>query len=130
MKPSKVRLSLSSGSHADRLSTTALAKRKAETLLTESAGNLLFSEFGTRRRRSYRIHEAVVKGLIEGDKYWATTDDGNRVLSENGGKKSGGLAGTSNVSVCLRIPRFRADRPSPGLLGNAVRVATCGNNCS
>jgi hypothetical protein len=45
----------------------------------------------------------VVKGLIEGDKYWATTDDGNRVLGENGGKKSGGLAGTSNVSVCREV---------------------------
>jgi nicotinate phosphoribosyltransferase len=66
--------------------------------LTESAGNILFSEFGTRRRRSYMVHDAVIKGLIEGDKEWATTEDGKKILAENGGKKSGGLAGTSNVS--------------------------------
>ena len=44
------------------------------------------------------VHDAVIKGLIEGDKEWATTEDGKKILAENGGKKSGGLAGTSNVS--------------------------------
>lgn len=82
-----------------------LAKQKTLTLLTESAGNILFSEFGTRRRRSYRVHEAVIKGLIKGDREWAGTDDGKRILAENGGKKSGGLAGTSNVSMRPTIKR-------------------------
>ena len=86
-------------------SASELAKQKALALLTESAGNILFSEFGTRRRRSYRIHEAVIKGLIKGDNEWAKTEAGKRILAENGGKKSGGLAGTSNVSMCHMVKR-------------------------
>jgi len=67
------------------------AADKAYTLLSRSNGNLVFSEFGTRRRRSWEVQKLVLEGLMEGEKrYWA----------EVGGRhgKKGGLIGTSNVS--------------------------------
>ncbi len=89
--------------HARLRSTTDKAKRKALRLLsahTASAGcqpPLLFSEFGTRRRRSYKIQETVLRGLIKGDQEY-----------KRGQQAGGGLAGTSNVSGPAR-PTIRAD---------------------
>jgi nicotinate phosphoribosyltransferase len=76
----------------------ALAKEKTFRLMTRSQGSLLFSEFGTRRRRSHKVHEAVIKGLIAGDREWASSEDGKKVLSLKKTPAAGGLAGTSNVS--------------------------------
>lgn len=76
----------------------ALAKEKTFRLMTHSQGSLLFSEFGTRRRRSHKVHEAVIKGLIAGDREWASSEDGKKVLSLKQTPAAGGLAGTSNVS--------------------------------
>jgi nicotinate phosphoribosyltransferase len=60
-----------------------LAYQKGKTLLQTGAA---FSEFGTRRRRSYAAHETVLRGLI-------------RARDEFEGKCSvlGKLTGTSNV---------------------------------
>ena len=76
----------------DPTSTRNLAASKAYRLLSESSGNLVYSEFGTRRRRSYRVQKQVLEGSREGEeKYW----------KEVGGRqgKPGGLSGTSNVST-------------------------------
>lgn len=56
-------------------------------LLTSTPTPLAFSEFGTRRRRSFKAHDVVLQGLIQGQKEWR----------EKGGQGVG-LAGTSNVS--------------------------------
>jgi nicotinate phosphoribosyltransferase len=51
---------------------------------------LIFSEFGTRRRRSFHVQDLVMRGLVEGY-------EEHKVR----GAKGGVLAGTSNVSVLL-----------------------------
>src|SRR5689334_9155396 len=48
---------------------------------------LIFSEFGTRRRRSFHVQDLVMRGLVEGYEERKAT-----------GAKGGVLAGTSNVS--------------------------------
>ena len=51
---------------------------------------LVFSEFGTRRRRSFQVHDLVMQGLCEG-------------MSEHKKTGTGGLfAGSSNVLMALR----------------------------
>ena len=62
-----------------------IAYQKAKTLF--EAG-IQFSEFGTRRRRSYKIQDLVVGTLIRAD---------------NDHKGKGKLVGTSNV--CRRIKK-------------------------
>lgn len=58
------------------------AKSKAEKL---TSNGIRYSEFGTRRRRSYQTHKIVLEGLIAGDSS-ACSSSGN-----------GKLLGTSNV---------------------------------
>ncbi|WVQ81744.1 nicotinate phosphoribosyltransferase [Cryptococcus sp. DSM 104549] len=70
-----------------------LAKKKALDLLRPPAPitSLAFSEFGTRRRRSFQTQDIIIRGLIEGfEEYKA------------GGGKTGLLAGTSNVYLALK----------------------------
>lgn len=81
-----------------KTSPSALAKEKTFRLMIQSQGNILFSEFGTRRRRSYKVHEAVLKGLVAGDREWAGSEDGKKALGLKNTPPAGGLAGTSNVS--------------------------------
>jgi nicotinate phosphoribosyltransferase len=59
--------------------------KKAEALLDAGC---VFSEFGTRRRRSYYIQDLVVKTLIQ-------------AAQDNPGK--GNFAGTSNVTPFITI---------------------------
>ncbi|KAJ9107669.1 hypothetical protein QFC21_001129 [Naganishia friedmannii] len=80
-----------------------LAKEKTFRLMIQSQGSILFSEFGTRRRRSYKVHEAVIKGLIAGDREWASSEDGKRALSLKKTPAAGGLAGTSNVHFAMKF---------------------------
>ncbi|CAK9785029.1 putative nicotinate phosphoribosyltransferase [Cutaneotrichosporon oleaginosum] len=69
-----------------------LAKAKALALLSPPAGvtPLVFSEFGTRRRRSFAVHDEVMRGLIAGAEEHAAAGGG------------GALSGTSNVFLALK----------------------------
>lgn len=58
------------------------AKAKAERL---TSSGIRYSEFGTRRRRSYQTHRIVLEGLISGDS------------STSSSAANGKLLGTSNV---------------------------------
>lgn len=53
---------------------------------------LAFSEFGTRRRRSFKAQDIVVRGLVDAQKEWKAA-----------GGTGIGLAGTSNVSLVVSI---------------------------
>ena len=64
-----------------------LAKEKGKQLF--GAGCML-SEFGSRRRRSYRSQKIVLRGLTE-------------VSKEMEGKGKGKLVGTSNVHFAMRM---------------------------
>jgi hypothetical protein len=68
------------------------AKAKAIALLAPKAPTTpaAFSEFGTRRRRSFQVQDLVLRGLIEG----------HEELKAQGGKH-GVLTGTSNVCSLL-----------------------------
>ncbi|GFZ45330.1 NAPRTase [Saitozyma sp. JCM 24511] len=69
------------------------AKQKALHMLSPPNGitPLIFSEFGTRRRRSFHVQDLVMRGLVEGyEEYKAS------------GAKGGVLAGTSNVYLALK----------------------------
>jgi len=65
------------------------AKEKAIALLAPNPPTTpaAFSEFGTRRRRSFEVQDFVLRGLIEG----------HEEVKSRGGKH-GVLTGTSNVS--------------------------------
>ena len=65
------------------------AKGKSLALLSPPSPihPLLYSEFGTRRRRSFQAQDLVMRGLIEGHEEWKAR-----------GGEIGGLSGTSNVS--------------------------------
>lgn len=65
----------------------ALAKDKGIKLLHEG---IAFSEFGTRRRRSYNAHKIVVQALVDARN--ALTGDGTL---------RGKLTGTSNVHLAM-----------------------------
>ncbi|KAL7409003.1 Quinolinate phosphoribosyl transferase [Mrakia frigida] len=67
--------------------TFNLAKQKSLSLL--SLG-VVFSEFGTRRRRSSAVHKLVLEGLIAGEKEYLAS-----------GGKGGKLNGTSNVHYAM-----------------------------
>ncbi|CDU22355.1 related to polyketide synthase required for biosynthesis of fumonisin mycotoxins [Sporisorium scitamineum] len=58
------------------------ARSKAETL---TSNGIRYSEFGTRRRRSYQTHRIVIEGLIAGDTASSTSPSPGKLL------------GTSNV---------------------------------
>lgn len=66
----------------------ARAAEKAHTLLTQG---VMLSEFGTRRRRSLKTHEAVIAGLL----------DAHRALAETPG--AGRLLGTSNLYLARQF---------------------------
>ncbi|WVR06246.1 nicotinate phosphoribosyltransferase [Kwoniella sp. DSM 27419] len=70
-----------------------LAKSKALDLLSPPSptSSLVFSEFGTRRRRSFQVQDLVMQGLIAGQKEWKAK-----------GGQGVGLAGTSNVYLALK----------------------------
>jgi nicotinate phosphoribosyltransferase len=67
----------------------ALARSKARQMI--SAG-IKFSEFGSRRRRSFATHKMVIEGLLQGEKDVLTKNIG-------GSQGSGKLVGTSNVHL-------------------------------
>lgn len=66
------------------------AKDKATRLLNAGC---IFSELGTRRRRSYRTHLAVLKGLIAGSQSGDVQNDQTR----------GRFLGTSNLHLTMRF---------------------------
>ncbi|WWD18363.1 nicotinate phosphoribosyltransferase [Kwoniella shandongensis] len=69
------------------------AKQKALDLLSppKPINPLAFSEFGTRRRRSFQTQDIIVRGLIAGHEEWKAA-----------GGTGGGLSGTSNVYLALK----------------------------
>jgi len=69
----------------DMTAQTTLAAEKAQRLV--SAG-CVFSDFGTRRRRSFATHDAVIQGLIDG---------AHRATEQDSSSSPGKLLGTSNV---------------------------------
>lgn len=69
----------------DYVGQLALAKSKGKELLSQG---IVFSEFGTRRRRSYDAHKIVMQGLI---------DARNELTGD--GTLRGKLTGTSNVHM-------------------------------
>jgi nicotinic acid phosphoribosyltransferase len=71
------------------------AKAKAIAVLAPKAPTTpaAFSEFGTRRRRSFQVQDLVLRGLIQG----------HEELKAKGGKH-GVLTGTSNV--CSLLPSY------------------------
>jgi nicotinate phosphoribosyltransferase len=68
----------------------SIAKNKGRKLV--EAG-IKYSEFGTRRRRSYAIHRLVLEGLLQGEKEALASASTSGSSSSNLGK----LTGTSNV---------------------------------
>ncbi|KAF2486705.1 Quinolinate phosphoribosyl transferase [Neohortaea acidophila] len=66
------------------------AKRKGLTLLEHGC---LFSEFGSRRRRDYKTHESVIRGLV----------DASKEAETNGQGWQGKFTGTSNVHLAMRF---------------------------
>jgi nicotinic acid phosphoribosyltransferase len=76
------------------------AKAKAIALLSPEAPTTpaAFSEFGTRRRRSFQVQDLVLRGLIEG----------HEELKAKGGKH-GVLTGTSNVCRPYSLDESGAD---------------------
>lgn len=71
-----------------------LAKKKALDLLNPPAPttSLSFSEFGTRRRRSFKAQDIIMRGLIAGHEEYKSK-----------GGSQGILSGTSNVSIGCRF---------------------------
>lgn len=57
----------------------------------EGVKPIIFSEFGTRRRRSFAVHDTIMRGLAEGWKEWKAA-----------GGTGGALTGTSNVYLALK----------------------------
>ncbi|KAK0545179.1 nicotinate phosphoribosyltransferase [Tilletia horrida] len=72
--------------HWDLRSQSSLAAHKAHRLI---AAGCVFSDFGTRRRRSFATHKAVIQGLIAGS---AQATQGPAPAGQ-----PGKLLGTSNV---------------------------------
>lgn len=64
------------------------ARRKCLALLRppKPITSLVVSEFGTRRRRSFQVHDMVMQGLMDGWNEWKAD-----------GGAAGGVGGTSNV---------------------------------
>ena len=71
----------------DYVGQRLLAKQKGMDLLREG---IVFSEFGTRRRRSYDAHKIVMQGLVDARNH--LTGDGTL---------RGKLTGTSNVHLAM-----------------------------
>lgn len=77
---------------SDELMGAEKAKEKAYNLLksNESLSPVSFSEFGTRRRRSYHVQQLVMRGLMDGHEQ-------AKREAEASGKVCGSLSGSSNV---------------------------------
>ncbi|GAA5945997.1 hypothetical protein JCM3775_003612 [Rhodotorula graminis] len=86
--------------HWDYVGQLENARRKGHALF--DAGCLL-SEFGSRRRRTYRAHDIVMRGLVRADE--ECRREGEReggAEAEGEGKARGRLAGTSNVHFACK----------------------------
>lgn len=89
------------------------AYEKGIKLLQEGC---IFSEFGTRRRRSFKTQDEVVAGLIRANAAMASQS------------KGGTLFGTSNV--CLQTYSSRIFVTLPGLSSSQARSESHRNNCA
>lgn len=77
------------------ITCTASAYSKAQAYLTHGC---VFSEFGTRRRRSYHIQDLVVTTLIRAFQDYQIDEARQKTDGEKGK-----LMGTSNVRVSLKL---------------------------
>lgn len=90
------------------------AKQKAIALLAPSHPTTpaAFSEFGTRRRRSFQVQDLVLRGLMEG----------YEEVKAKGGKH-GVLTGTSNVSMLVST-FAHPSHACLGVFGTQIRAKT------
>ena len=119
--PSSLPPSLSLPSRAQVSADPPQTPTPAPAELARTKGRAIFgagclvSEFGSRRRRTYRAHDVALRGLVAADREAAAAAAAGQGEGEGKGKR-GRLAGTSNVHFACKydlVPIGTARLPLP-----------------